>query len=752
MADYGSGPDEKPDPEPKPVSKSDDEVLKELRERFDYASVQWAPNVERGNLCLAYADGDTWNIDDAAVRQGRPKLKLDQLSQYSNQLVNSFRQNPRGAKVSPAGSGATDKTAELRANRIRQIEHDSHAQEVYTVAGENAVTRGYGYARIVAEYEDAESDNQTLKLKAIPNPNQVLPDPDAESTSGADWQYLFFIHTLTKREFRRDYPDAQIKDFDADTIALAPRWFGKDGRVQVAEYWYVTETPNPRKKGRPTRKVCMYLTNGVELLSKPGYPKKTEWPGASIPFAACYGKITYSTNAGGDALKMCDSYIWLALDAAKSYNWTKSTELEALALPVKAALFAYEGQLDQTQVDLLEKSTREPVALITAKAITNETGSQILPLPQYGTRGADIQGYEIAAESFRRDVQNALGRYSAADHRIGSTKVTSGVALAELTKTGDLGSYHFAAHYDDFVREIAVKLNELLPFYDDAPKEVSTRLPDGTTKMVKINTPTARADNGQPAYGPEDLRMDQGRHTVTISTGPSSDSQREAGKEAAMALLGNPVAFPVIAADATRLMDLGPIGDQMAEDLEFLQPPVMQQARQQRQQGGGPDPRQLMQENAQLKQQVQHAEQVMTEQDGQLKGKQAEIASQEQQTQLKIQSAERIAQQASQDKAADREVKLAVAEIGAKVKETQLFIEERARVGVQDEAAKTRAHEVQMELLKHEHQARLVGVNADATLKTATQKARIPKTVKFTKGADGGVQSATISIEGNGTP
>lgn len=243
--------------------------------------------------------------------------------------------------------------------------------------------------------------------------------------------------------------------------------------------------------------------------------------------------------------------------------------------------------------------------------------------------------------------------------------------------------------------------------------------------------------------------MDQGRHTVTISTGPSSDSQREAGKEAAMALLGNPVAFPVIAADATRLMDLGPIGDQMAEDLEFLQPPVMQQARQQRQQGGGPDPRQLMQENAQLKQQVQHAEQVMTEQDGQLKGKQAEIASTVQITQLKIQSDEKLAAQASQDKAADREVKLAVAEIGAKVKETELFIEERARVGVQDEAAAQRAHEVQMELLKHEHQARLVGVNADATLKTATQKARIPKKVTFTKDPNtGAVVSA--SIEGNG--
>ena len=745
MAQY-----ERDTPDPKALTE-DEAILKELQERFDYASVQWAPNIERGNLCLANADGNTWNADDAAARAGRPMLKLNQVSQYSNQLVNSFRQNPRGAKVAQAGGGATEQTADLRANRVRQIEHDSHAQEVYTVAGENAVDRGYGYARIVAEYEDEESDNQVLRLKAIPNPNQVLPDPDAESTSGADWQYLFFVHTVTKREFQRDYPDAAIKDFDAETIALAPRWFGKDGRVQIAEYWYVTETANPRGKGKPIRKVCMYLTNGVELLAKTGYPKKTEWPGSSIPFAACYGKITYATTEAGDAQKMCDAYIWPALDAAKSYNWTKSTELEALALPVKAALFAYEGQLDQTQVDLVERSTREPIALILAKATTEATGQVVLPLPQYGTRAPDIQGYEIAAESFRRDVQNALGRYSASDHRIGSTKVTSGVALQELDKSGDLGSYHFVAHYDDFVRELAVKLNELLTFYDDAAKEVATRLPDGTTKLVRINTPTGRDAAGNPAYGPDDLRMDQGRHTVTIATGPSSDSQREAGKTAAMALLANPQAFPVIASDSIRLMDLGPIGDQMAEDLEFLQPPAMQQARQQKD-GGAPDPRQIMQQAEQLKEQLQHAESVMQQQDAELKSKQAEIAGAAQIAQAKNASAEAIAaadrQSAADTADKDRAARIEIARISAAKEAADRdaeAAEEQLALGLKiADAEHARTHEMNMEVLKHQHAERLVDKTAASTLTTATQKAKIPKKVAFTKGPDGAITSATI--------
>lgn len=707
MAPYGEADDTKT---PAAAAGSDEAILAELNERLEYASLAKARIVEQGDIDVAYNAGRTWNTEDKAARAGRPCLELDQLSQYTNRLVNSYRQNPRGIKVSPDGGGATDATAEHLANRVRQIEYDSHAQEVYTVAGENGATRGYGYARIVAEYEDSQSDNQRLRFKAIPNPNQVIEDPDAESTSGADWQYLFFVHTLTLREFRRDYPGAQVKDFSAETIARLPRWLGKDGRVQIAEYWSVTETPPASGKGRPTRTVCMYLTNGVELLQKPGSPKKTEWRGSSIPFMACYGTIVYDTDEAGESRKLLQSYTYKARDGAKGYNWTASTELEALAKPVKAALLGYEGQVDNDTLLLIERATKEEVAWIGFKPVLDATGTQVMPLPQYGVRSPDIQGFEIARESFRRDVQNALGHFSATDSRQGSTKVTSGVALQELTKSGDLGSYHYVAHYDDMIREGGVKIVELLPFYDDTEKEVMTRLPDQTSKPVWVNRKTQRAQDGTATYGPKDLRMDPTqRHAVTISTGPSRDSQRAEGKDAAMALLQNPQAFPVIASDAVRLMDLGPVGDQMAEDLEFLQPPVMQQARQQKE-GGAPDPRQLQQENAGLKQQVQHAEGVMQQQHQELEGKQAEIASKEKIAAAEIASKERIA-----DK--DREARIAIAEIGSKARDAALFYEERARIGAHlADAASQAAAEL------HEHQqAELARVAAVEQAQAAQQ-------------------------------
>jgi len=707
----GGGPADDDTPTPVVMSDDDAALLEEILADYNYDVDNWAPIRAEADIDVSYAANDTWTKEDEAARAGRPMLNLDQLSQYRNQVENTVRQNKRGVKVSQAGGGATEKTAELRANRIREIEYQSHAQEAYSQAFSDCLTRGYGFARIVAEYEDEESDNQVFRTKSIPDPNSVIPDSDAQSTSGRDWRRCVFVDTVSIAQFKRDWPTARVQSFDAASVAHLPRWFGKEGRVQIAEVWRLTETPNPRGRGKPTREVCQYVTNGLEFLVKPGMPKKTVWKGKYIPFGACLGRIIYRGTTTGDSQKLILSYIRFARDSAKGFNWTWSTILEKIALPVKASLMGFKGQVDNDILALVERSTKEHVPWIGFNAMTDATGQQVLPLPQYGSREADIQADMAAAEGFQRNIQNSLGHFNATDARMGHTKVTSGVALQELKRSGDLGSYDYLDHYDDFQKFMGEQYDDLLSAYDDTDKEVALRLPDNTTKMQRINHMTGRAPDGSPAYAPDDLRMDQGRHTITISTGPSFDSQREAGKEAAMNLLQNPQAFPIIASDAVKLMDLGPIGDQMAEDLEFLQPPVMQQARQQKAGGeGAPDPRQLQQENSQIKQQLQHAEQTMQQMQGELQGKQAEIASKEKIAGLQIASAERIADVESRRRA---ETAITVAEINSKAKDAALFMEERGRIGVQiaDQAAQASDH-------LHEH------VQADLARQAAAEQAQ----------------------------
>lgn len=590
------------------VPTADKAIIKRLQGRYTYAKPIWDPILEAGRVDIDYISGETWDENDKKSRLGRLMLKFDQLNQYLNQLVNSVMQQQLAIKITPEGNGANDQTAEVRANRIRQIEYLSSAQEAYIAAFQGAAERSYGYCRIVAEWEPKGFKKQ-LRLMPIPNPDQVLPDPDFQRITGADWRYLFYLYEMSRDEYQRDFPDAiyqSWEDLSESDHQDAAGWQGVD-RVQVAEYWEVNMeertllrlgTPeqyvdvyeddrNPQQKAMPVLAsrqaqvptVCSYLTNGVELLSKKGQEKKTEWKGSTIPFIACYGKILHksadtaalaSGNQGPQSVgrKQILSYIRLARDAQKYYNWIKSTEGEAISMPPRTPYIGYRGQFTSEQLGLLQSSVSVPVPVVLVEPTTETTGDQVLPLPRREVPDPQIQGYEIAAEAARRDIQNALGRYSASVGRA-DTNVKSGVALKQLDSQSDSGSYHFINAYKAMIAEGGKKLEELLEFYDDTVGEISTRTASGKVKMVRVNDPNAVSPDGKPAH----LPMNLGTHATTVSTGPNFDSEREEASAFADNLIGNQVIDRILGpqkaaqllALAIKLKNVGPLGDEMAE-------------------------------------------------------------------------------------------------------------------------------------------------------------------------------------------
>ena len=710
-------------------------ILKRMHADFDYAYEQWQTIRQDADEDMRYVAGDPWSAEDRQARVGRPILSLDQLGQYINQLVNTVRQNKRAIKVTPEGNGANDKTAELRANRIRQIEYLSHAQEAYTTAFENECQRSFGYCRITADFESPRTRNQALRIAPIPNPDQVLPDPDAESTAGKDWKFLFYTKSLSIDEFKRDYPDATVQDFGLDLQAMSPRWI-QANRLQIAEYWTVTpiarkcyeiqpeyslleqakarltRSPMPPKPSvvwiegvdpgkRPAGKeldawtrdvpeVCMYLTNGVELLAKKGQPKKHVWKGKYIPFAAAYGKILYLNDAGVGGKKIILSFIRFGRDGQKAYNWTKSTGMEVAAMQPRTPYAVYEGQVSPDQGILLQQSLHTPVAFVQFKAKTEESGDTVLPLPRRELPDvSSLSGYEIMAESYKRDIQAALGYYNAS---IGKhdTNAKSGVAIKALDQQSDSGSYHFIDHYDDMIRHVGVMLDDLLPYYDDTAKTVTTRKADGTVVPQRVNDPT---DSTSVALDP------QHQHAVTISTGPSYESEREQANELAQSLLQNPQAFPLVAGDAVRLLNVGPLGDQIAEDLDTLQPPALQ-AKKAQESGTGPNPAQLQQQIGQMTQQLDHAHQLLAQASDEIKGQTAKVQAEYQGKFMiaKMDQQQAITLQAMKDATAIR-----VAFITA-AKEHGLALDEQLLQSI------ALAHEAEMTRIGHAHEAALTAM------------------------------------------
>lgn len=713
---------------------TDDQRLEDIRAAFDEDQEAWREIREEGDRDMLCVSGDVPGAVDPKGKQARidakrmPLLSLDEIGQYVNQLINEIRSNKRGAKVTPIGSGANDKTAEFRQNRIRQIEYRSNAnRDADAVMFENAVHRGYGFERIRAKYistPDEENPqpsdfDQELLIDPIVNPNLVTPDKRSVRADGSDMRRCTLYEVMGHDEFKREYKGAAIKNFTAEHQTEAPAWV-RANEVIVGEHWTIDtrlrkllliaapQSPNGvrplwedafkklRTKPEVRRErevqfpsVRQYFTNGVEILSK------TDWPGFYIPIVCCYGKVIYVTT-GAQTKRIHISLPRLARDPAMLYCYYRTQEAEVASGVPKAPVQAYEGQMEGYE-DRWEKAAHEPVAFLYFKGKTDATGDQVLPPPQRipYTPGEHLQALEICAEGARRAIQAAMGISplpTAAQRR----NEKSGKALDRMQYAEQKGSFHFIDHYDAALSRRAVILDDLIPHYDDTARDVTVRRGDDMPEIIRINDPE----------NPDSIDVTQGQHDVTLSVGQSYDSEREAASDFADSLMQSPEMIQKIGDLVVKLKNLGPIGDEIAERLT---PPAFRKPK-----DGASDPAQLQQDLAQAQGLLQQHQEAVAKlqqivQTDQVKGD----------TQIKIKQMDLDFQR--EKSARENETKLAVAELGAKVDRLTLFLEERERLGLQREAATDRLHEALENEKDRQHAAGMAQMGHQQTLEQGDQ-------------------------------
>jgi hypothetical protein len=617
------------------------DILEEMQRRWTYSRDQLQTIIEEAKIDMRYVSGNPWDDADRRQREdaGRPVLALDELGQYTNQLINDVRQHKRAIKVTPIGSGANDDTAELRADLIREIEYRSNAQQAYTCGFENTVNRSYGFWKVKAKYATTPQQsggsgaafNQELVITPIVNPDTVTVDPDALRPDGSDMKYAWETETWSYEDYRKAFPDARVQDFDAQLAKQYPTWMTVN-RIQLAQYWNIeTDTrtlllfkglrPLPDgsqgdlevfeddlkseqfaslEKFTPDRErkvevpiVQSYLTNGFEVLGKPD-----RWPGKSIPIVCCYGKVLYVDDGSGSKKQML-SLVRLARDPYMLYCYYRTTEAELIGMTPKVPYFVRRGSLKPDQLLNLQKSLHEPIAVIEVEGSSDSMPAGQPPeMPQRNPYVPEIQAMEMGAEGARRAIQAAMGISPLPTAAQRQTE-KSGVALKQIHDAEQQGSFHFIDSYEAAITRTGAILNEVLDVYYDTARDVTVRNGKGEPSQVRINDPMA--EGGEKRLGSAD------EHDVTLSTGPSYDSEREAANDYAdlltqnvqmVAQVSGPQAAAKLLSMAVKLKNLGPIGDEIADLLAPPQPegglpPQIQQAMQQ-----------LQGENQQLKQAV----------------------------------------------------------------------------------------------------------------------------------------------------
>lgn len=691
--------------------------IQEVRENFIADNDAFEPIRKEGAEDMKCIAGDPWDAQERRAREDahRPCLSLDELNQYCNQVINDVRQNKRAIKIDPDGFGSNEKTAELRQDTTRQIEYKSNAQHAYITAFENVLCRSYGSFRIGTQYESDTSFNQEIIIRRVPNPDSVVWDASSKELDNSDADHCFVLDLIKKSEFKRRFGSkAKIVDFGEQHVTQAGVWLQGEN-VQVGEYWKVKKrprkllalqmTPNGDVKGvfedelndklKPFlvpnrerevqfRTVTQYITNGVEII------EENEWKGKHIPIVTMYGKELYvSDSPAAAARRTLMSLVRLARDPYMLYCYYRTCEAEVVGMTPKTPYIGYEGQFEG-HTDEWETIFQVPRAYLQVKPVIDAASGQLLPLPQRQSYEPALQALEMGAEGARRAIQAAMG-ISALPTAAQRHNEKSGVALDSIRAQEDHGSFHFIDAFDIGLKRGGVIIDDLFPVVYDSDRHIGARNAKDEHRLIRINAKHKDEKTGEEVLH----RMDEGKHLVTISTGPSHASQREAVSTFLDAFIANLKALPVpppVAAKllsiAIKLKNLGPLGDEMAQLLSPDQgkemPPQAQAAIQQLQS-------QLQEAGAELqKLQAEKAGKVV---DNEYKMKIAEI---------------------------DRDVKVLVALVTAKRAQPDQEFEMYKTFMSENHQA---AHEAAMQSVQHQHEKDMADKQAQAASAQSAQDA-----------------------------
>lgn len=593
----------------KKKKQDDDAILTRIRERFDAFSDEWQPIRKEADEDMRYVAGDPWTENDKRLRDEamRPVQVTDELHQFFNQVINDVKMNPRAVRFSPTGTGTNDKRAKFYTDKWREIEYRSNGPRHYITALENAIYRGYGWTRVTSRLASTRTKNHELCIEGVPNPNMVLGDPSALEPDSSDAKALFAYHLMGVDEFERKWPNAKIRNFDPDMQKAYPVWVKSKDQIQIAEAWeleavekqlivlkpgaaatYLTDAvlqdpPSEMRQqlqsGEPVgvfadelnrtplpddvidvvdvedRKVTQYLTNGVEIL------ETNPWLGKYIPFASCLGKVLYLDSAGVVS-KQILSMTRLARNPYMALCYLATTKLELIGMMPKFPYFVPKGSLTPGMILQLQKSVHEPVSHIEYDPWPDGQTGTPMPPPSRQPYSPELQQIEIAYESSRRSIQAAMG-ISPLPTPAQRNNEKTGAALQRIESSGQKGSFHFVDNYDAMIRHIGIIGEDLISPIYDSMRTTGVRDALGNASQVTINDPN----------NPDSTT--KGNYLVTVSSGPSFESARDASQDFLSVMIQSPIlqaAGPQISnkvlAMAIRMQNLGEVGTGVADVID----------------------------------------------------------------------------------------------------------------------------------------------------------------------------------------
>lgn len=619
--DEGDGKDA-----PKVEGQSDEELLKEAKDRYQLADDYWSQNIKMWKEDAEFRNLNQWPKEVLDAREGRPNLVVDKCNQYVRQVVNDGRQNRPSVKVRPVDDTGDDDVATAYQGIIRHILDRSNADEAFDTALDHAAGNGFGYFRVLSEYAHKNTFNHELIVRRIRNPLAVRIDPNFQAADGSDMGWGFIGDDIPKDEYKKRFPNAKYTNWDQDSQKYGDGWLAE--KVRVVEYYYKVETdrtmhlladgttssdeeyeaalaaatetktePPPaiiETRNIPECEVRWCRLSGAEVL------EKSVWGGPYIPIIPIFGN---ESDIGGTVTY--SGLVRAAKDPQRLYNYMRSAFAETVALQPKVPFVAAEGQLEGREHEWETANAGDKSVLIYKPQTVDGV---IVPPPQRQPQPGIPEGFARDMQLSEHDIQASMGMYAASVGQPSNEK--SGRAIMARQREGDTATFHYQDNLNRGIRYLGRILVDQVPRKYDSKRVIRILGEDGKAESAEINPeqekPMERI-GGKTIYN-----LGVGTYDVSVAAGPSYTTKRqEAAEMLGQMVQADPQIMQIAGDIIVRAQDM-PMGEELAERFKLMLPPPIQQAEQAKQQGEDPK---VLAAIAPLKQGLDQAQQQIQAQD-----------------------------------------------------------------------------------------------------------------------------------------
>lgn len=483
----------------------------------------------------------TYNIDDgqwpAEIRKdrqedGRPALVSNKLRKFVAQTANRERSQRMSMSVIPIDDFADQATAEVIGGLIRHIEHQSNGDEIYTKAGEQAISGGFGYWRLVTEHADDDTFDQDIRIREIDNQFTVYLHPKRE--------YGFIREGMLREDFEEAWPDHVPSSWESATNGESRELWYEEDVVFIAEYFY--KIPITKELLRvidpnfPEQPQIIDITSadfteeelvaeGFQIIKRRNVDsfkvkwaklsghavlEEGDWVGKNVPIYEVNGdRINYQ----GKIIKR--SLIRDGKDPQRMYNYWLTSMTETVALVPKVPDVVTADQIEGHE-DMWKDSSHKNLPYL----VINESPAGF---PRQRQQAQIPNGAMTMLSLADNDIPDSIGMPEATLGEPSNER--SGRAITQRAIRGEQAVFHFPDNLRRTLMQMTRDLIDIVPKVYDTERIVRIREYEGRELPIKINQSRIN-----PITGEKEIINDisVGKYDVEASVGLYSTRRQEA--------------------------------------------------------------------------------------------------------------------------------------------------------------------------------------------------------------------------------